>query len=267
MPLRHARHVHDFPAVDTALVDVPESDGGPSGAALRESLVQRVTDKLNAELRVEICADPTNGGGVAVALENRLAGHRFPSGASQDRRMWVELHVYEAGNEVYKSGVVPSGTAATDWPGTWILRDEALKSDGKTPAHMFWDVASLTQQTIPVSTPANPQANVTGHAYKIPSANNGIVQPDEITVTVWLEPIGLDVIDDMREAGYLDDALRSAMPRLALIAPGEADASVRQGVTFAWVRKRALDDATGYSGPNNQRCMDSTQPRFRVTPQ
>jgi len=43
--------------------------------------------------------------------------------ASQDRRLWVELHGYEQGKEVFQSGIVPAGTAATDVAGTWLLRD------------------------------------------------------------------------------------------------------------------------------------------------
>src|SRR5262245_49452259 len=82
MPSRVYRHLHDFPAIDTALVDgFPEADAQMEG----------IKKKLEQEFRIQICANYRFGGGVTLEVENLAAGHNFPSGASQDRRVWVEL--------------------------------------------------------------------------------------------------------------------------------------------------------------------------------
>jgi hypothetical protein len=244
MPTRKQRHRHTFPAVDTALVDFPE----------RDVQLGLVKDALNIELRVEACVDPV-GQGITVSLENLSAAHYFPSGASQDRRLWVELHGYKQGKEVFQSGVVPADTAATDVPGTWILRDETLKADGKTPAHMFWDVARVNSRTIGVSIAENPNANIISRRFPPTPETQGL---QRLTVKVWLEPIGLDVVDDMIAAGYLDRALRDSMPRFTLVLPSALnDAGAAEGIALDWTLARAIQ-------PDNLNapCLENTVTKF-----
>jgi hypothetical protein len=252
MPTRVARHLHDFPAVDTALVtDFPEKD----------DQLKKIKNLLSQEFRIEVCADPPGGttNAVQVTLENLSAGHNFPSGASQDRRLWVELHVYKKGKELTSSGVVPPGVAATSVAGTWVLYDQAFKADGKTEAHMFWDVASLKSQTIPVSTLTEPNRNQKTHP-----EFRGAIEPDRITVTLWLEPVGLEVIDDMIDSGFLDKSFRDLMPRypIEIVGIPPTDSTGRP-ISFEWTIEDALGDE-GYT-LNNRYCFQNTAPRFPVT--
>jgi hypothetical protein len=255
MPTRVARHMHDFPAIDVSLTGDP---------AVQATQLAAVKDKLATEFRIEICADPPNGitGAIAITLENLTAGHNFPSGASQDRRTWVEVHAYNKDKELMSSGVVPPGVAATTIPGTWILYDQAFKADGQTPAHMFWDVATLQPHTIPVSTIAMPNLNQLGHP-----PFTGASQPDRVTVTIWVEPIGLDVIDDMIASGFLDSSIRNGVQRIPVALKGleQPDASVNgTPVTYEWTVAAALSPL-GYAGPNARYCVQTGAPRFMVT--
>jgi hypothetical protein len=232
MPTRTYRHQHDFPAVDTALVDFPEKDA-------QAELIQ---DKFKTEFRIALCADLPGSvrNTIVLQLENLSAGHYLPSGASQDRRLWVEVHAYQQGAEIFQSGVVPPGVAATSVPGTWILYDRASKADGSI-AHMFWDVAKLDgSQTIPVSTPdllSGTDANRLNHTFQY------IRYPDRVTMTIWVEAIGLDVIDDILGSGtYLDPSIRDKVGRFAvqLYGPPFAPTPAGSPVTFEWTVEAAL---------------------------
>jgi hypothetical protein len=252
MPTRVARHMHDFPAVDTALIaDFPEKD----------DQLAKIKRLLSEEFRIEVCADPPGGttNAVQVTLENLSAGHNFPSGASQDRRLWVELHVYKKGKELISSGVVPEGVAATSVDGTWVLYDQAFKADGKTAAHMFWDVASVTSQTIPVSTVTEPNKNQKGHP-----EFRGAIEPDRITVTLWLEPIGIEVIDEMIASTFLDKSFRAMLPRYPIEIVGiPTPDSTGRPISFEWTIDKALGE-DGYT-LNNRYCYQNTAPRFTVS--
>jgi hypothetical protein len=251
MPTRIARHLHDFPAIDTALVtDFPEKD----------HQLARIKQMLSQEFRIKICADPPGGSNydVQVVLENLSAGHNFPSGASQDRRLWVELHVYKRGEEVMSSGVVPEGVAATSVPGTWLFYDQAFKAGGETEAHMFWDVASLKSQTIPVSIVANLDRNQKGQPWELAMRIN----PDRITVTIWLEPVGLEVIDDMVDSGFLDKSFRDRMPRYPIEVVGVPATDITGGpISFEWTVEKAIGE---HDMSDGRYCLANTSPRFAV---
>jgi hypothetical protein len=255
MPTRTYRHQHDFPAVDIALTEFPQTN------APLDTQLQSIKDKFSTTFRIQICADRPNTtlpAGIYVMVENLAAGHYLPSGASQDRRVWVEVHAYKQGAEIFKSGVVPDGVAATTVQGTWLLYDQAFKADGVTPAHMFWDVAKLSPNVIKVSTVQNANGNQLPTAKPF-SAN----QPERVTVTIWVEPIGLDVIDDMIGSGnYLDPSIRGKIQRFAVQLPTTQPMPTPDGrpVTFDWNVDDAVaslnDPSTSSVLPNGQPCLE-----------
>jgi nitrate/TMAO reductase-like tetraheme cytochrome c subunit len=252
MPTRFARHKHDFPGVDTALVDFPEKD---SQKAAINSLLQ-------TEFRIQVCADPNTGNGIAVLLENLSAGHNFPSGASQDRRLWVELHAYQKDMEVFSSGVVPRDKPATSVEGTWVLYDQAFKADGQTEAHMFWEIASVKSFTIPTSTPDNVNNNQASKPFKVPLVNGKIPQIDRVAVTLWLEPMGREVLDELVQANELDAAIRDAMPRMQVTLVDGPDSGAP--VTYEWTLEKALGpDGSQSSG---RLCTENTKSKFSTVP-
>lgn len=260
------RHRHDFPAVDTAFSTPNFPAPLNAGASVREAQEERVIEALDGELRVQTCVDfaggGTNQGDVDVTLENLGAGHNFPSGASQDRRLWIELHVFErqpdgSERDAYQSGVVPRGQSVTEAAeaaansgGAFALfRDQTTKVDG-SPAHMFWDVARIESRTVPVATKKQPLLNTSAFPY--PSKLTNVSRPSRITVTIWLEPIGLDVIDDLAKSGYLPESdaaphLRDLVPRRALIPAHLTypDAAAPNPVTLEWTYEAAFKQANG----------------------
>lgn len=108
---------------------------------------------------------------------------------------------------------------------------------------MFWDVAKLdSSQVIRVSTPdPDPMngrdANQFTHPFQF------IRYPDRVTMTIWIESIGLDVIDDILGSGnYLDPSIRAKIPRFAVQLPGTQLPATPGGapVTFEWTVDAAV---------------------------
>ncbi len=207
-------HSHRLAAVDVALTDFPD-------AANQRKEVQAL---LDSTLQSALCVENLGGGSrVQVILDNVAAGHAFPSGASQDRRLWMEVTAYNGANVVFQSGNVPdvhSPTLNPD-PNLWLLRDCMFDPAG-APVSMFWNAASIDGNELPAQAtfdPADPRYYKT-HTIKNFPSTGGIVSPiDRVTLRVRLQPMGLDVIDDLIATGDLDPALRAAVPTFTV---GEA---------------------------------------------
>ncbi|MBX3181737.1 MAG: hypothetical protein KIT72_12265 [Polyangiaceae bacterium] len=234
-------HAHGFPAVDIALTPFPEREQ-------QRAWVQR---ELDATLRAELCvAELVDGAVMELVLENVSAGHRFPSGAAHDRRVWVELIALAGDREVYQSGVIaddaPLSTLSD--PDLWQLRDFTFKTDG-SPAHMFWDVARIEPATIPgplTFNRADPDFFATHVARRYPRAsstpNQLMEAPDRVRVRVRLRPMGLDVLDDLVASGHLDRSIRNAMPVFNL---GTVTSQDGDPVAVEWTRERSEDPVLG----------------------
>jgi hypothetical protein len=224
--------------VDTALVPFPERDA-------QKAAVQQM---LDSALGMETCVDLASGE-IDVSLRNVAAGHHFPSGAAFDRRLWIELRAFRNGDEILTSGVVATGQPVTNVgdPDLVLIRDETFARDGTTPARMFWDVARIVPRGIlPVPTFDSP-SNDTQTFHYVPHG----LTPDRVAATVWLEPIGLDVLDDLAASESSGTGgiapLRDAMPRWRLGAGRRSDAGADRGVSLEWT----LDEATAL-------CADGT---------
>jgi hypothetical protein len=234
MPTRPSRHRHEFAGVDVALTDFPEK---PAQAKAVQTLLEQT-------LSVKLCVSALVGK-TTVTIENLTGGHDVPSGASQDRRMWVELHAFDQSGERFSSGEVPSGTAVTALqdPNLWLFRDVTLDKSGQ-PAHMFWDVASLDtsgQKTIPAPETTDPLAaryhiELVTRTY---DTMNGGKSPlfERVWVTVHVQPIGRDVLENLFPGAAADGGAQdpggilSAMPTYDLI-PNKGDGGVT--TTLLW---------------------------------
>lgn len=210
-------HAHTFPAVDVSLTPFPESDA------------QRVAiqKELDPTLSAEICAAPKPAWfQVDVTLDNFAAGHSFPSGAAQDRRVWVELIAYANNQIVFQSGVVGDDQPVVSLgdPNLWLLRDWMHDSMGNE-VHMFWEASEIQSEVLEQGKTSNPALPGFFHAktrtYKITGAT-----PDRITVRVRVRPIGLDVLDNLIQSGDLAQEYRSKMPTFTLA-----------GTTVEWTSK------------------------------
>ncbi|MBM4291473.1 MAG: hypothetical protein FJ138_08560 [Deltaproteobacteria bacterium] len=231
-------HDHLMPGVDVALVDFP-------GRAVMEEAVRA---ELRHLLLPELCAEVGAGGGAEVELylENVAAGHRVPSGAALDRRLWAELVAYDAeGARLFESGVVPPGEAAAAGlaadPQRWLLRDVGYRVEDPalaTPAdetHDFWAVLSLARHSLPG--PQRPAALALAppeDTHVLRRYRFGTARPvARIELRVWLRPMDLDVLAPLVASGDLDPAVAAAAPTFEL-----------EGARRSWTPERAARKVT-----------------------
>jgi hypothetical protein len=203
-------HDHAMPGVDVALTEFPEADD--QRAAVQELL----DDSVNAFL----CVQPPDGSTTlaVVTLENVGAGHRFPSGATADRRVWVDIRAYEGDQLIWASGDAADGQPLVDLddPDLWGMYSTLLDSDGQ-PTHRFWEAADIesdallpVQATLDPYDPAFIQTHVS-HNYIV---RNGT--PDRITAEVRVRPVPLDLVQELVTTGHLDAAIADAVPTFTL---------------------------------------------------
>lgn len=201
-PVRR-RHGHAFPGVDVALTDFPE----------RESQRAQVERFLDFSLAAKLCVEDSGGlTEVTVDLENLAAGHAFPSGATQDRRVWVEVRAFVGDEEVYSSGVVADDEALDlDDPDLWFLGQRMYAEDG-SPTHNFWEAHRLEGELLPAPTTRFPFEPNYVETHVIRRYVIGGLPPDRVTMRVRMRPMGFDVLDDLIATGDLDPAVRDEMP-------------------------------------------------------
>jgi hypothetical protein len=261
---RPIRHGHMFPAVDVALTDFPNKDEQRAA----------VQDLLSTSLRVQICFQPQIGQKVWLQFENVSVAHDLPSGATQDRRLWAEVHVYDNPtgqpyHEVLSLGVVPPGTSVTDLveaqPNVILYRDEGLDKDGN-PADMFWQIAS--EKKYPTNSGIDAIRGTIGVALTSDLTdprwhkNREVLTPSpldvpfgtsHVTVTFHMQPIGRDVLDDLVNGGYLDASIRDAMPTFDFL-PNDG-----VPVTADWTTSAAA--AANNPGLSGTLCVETAPPR------
>ena len=208
-------HSHQFPGVDVALTDFPQ-------AAVQQAAVQA---QLDNTLQAALCVKGNAGQvSIQVVLDNVGAGHKWPSGATQDRRAWVEVIASSAGQPFYSSGVVADGQSVLDLkdPDLWLLRDCIFDSQGQ-PVNMFWEAASHDSNQLlgPVTNVQTDPSYYLTHALRTYPASTSVpatltTMPDSVTMRVRLVPVGLDVLDDLIDGGDLDPSVKAKMATFSL---------------------------------------------------
>lgn len=202
---------HRFVGVDVALTDFPDAEQGP--ALVAEQIAQMDAFREPA-VCVGLCVRPPeqgDGTDVVVWLHNEAAGHHWPSGASQDRRAWVQLEAFDAGSSVLQSGVVgPQDSvdaAALADPSMWVLRDHAFGADGQ-PASMFWNVTEVQSELLTVAATAGTKYDKTTWGRRQWHVDGPI---DRATIQVNLRAVPFELIDELVEDG-LDPAVKERLP-------------------------------------------------------
>ena len=193
-------HDHSFPAVDLPATpfpaDAPQNEAQRTAAqALLDTVVQST-----------LCWNPLTSR-FELTLDNVASGHAFPSGATPDRRAWVEVAAYAGGQTVYTSGDATAlPLEGSPDPDLWLMRDCLYDAAGKE-VKMFWEPTST------VGTPSRGRTvqNITdpcsfrvGHVKKVypdPVASSPLAQmPERATVKIHLQAIGDDVLQDLVRA-------------------------------------------------------------------
>jgi len=193
---------HSMPGVDKALTAWPG----------REMQAEKIAELLDTTLATSICVTgPDEPATFAVlSLDNVRAGHAFPSGASAERRVWVELLAYdETGALAFSSGVVEEGQALVelDDPNLWAIHDTLIGSAGE-PVHMFWDAVDYVEGSLPVPTTLDTSDPDYIDPHILKTYVMGAFEVSRVEVRVRMRAFGLDVIDDLVESGDLDPKYR-----------------------------------------------------------
>lgn len=198
------RHSHTFTAVDVALTEFPQK-------AEQRAEIQA---GLDSTLAMGLCVT-TGRPRIQVLVDNVGAGHSFPSGSAQDRRLWAEVTAYSQGNVIYRSGAIGDGDSEKlNDPDLWLIRDCIFDTAGKE-VHDFWEAASYdsntlaARKTFTVGDPAFFDSHV---VRPFPTTGQLSADPDRVTVRMRLRPMSLDILDELIAGGDLDPAVRSAMP-------------------------------------------------------
>jgi hypothetical protein len=257
-PTNRTLHSHDFAAIDVA------NDPRFPDLATQQA---RVEGLLGATLQGALCLTTRNG--IRVLLDNVGAGHFFPSGAAQDRRVWVEVVATKNGQTIYQSGHVLPGTVVgsdpTD-PDLWVLRDQMFDATG-AKVDMFWQAACTGGNALTQLVPASQvsQGNFYTHRERLyPNTKNPADSaldetPDSVTLTVHVQPIGLDVLNSLVASGDLDPSIAAQAPTFVVALPN-VDASGTMQTSLTWTPTGAAAAKPGavdaYSGlPTPMQCV------------
>jgi hypothetical protein len=218
-------HDHGFPAVDLAVADTAAApDGGAPSSAARAA----AQALLDTTLQETLCLNPATRR-LQLTIDNAGAsGHGWPSGATPDRRAWVELTAYQGDQVIYASGnpeatgAFPSALPLEDSspdPDLWLIRDCIYDGDGN-PLTMFWQAAKLARSNqlpgLLIQNVSNPTSYQTHFMHEFPASGTLAALPDRATVKVHLQAIGDDVLDGLVASGDLDPAVPPQIARYTL---------------------------------------------------
>ncbi|MFI5306631.1 MAG: multiheme c-type cytochrome [Polyangiales bacterium] len=215
-------HEHLWPGIDVPLTTFPHRD------ALRSAVE-------DCELGVASISfftlEVTPPDLFTFQLETK-AGHNQPSGAAQDRRMWLEFSAYDESGKLLdevSSGKIadgeiedkPQGDPRRD-PHLLMFRDRTYDAQGK-PVHMFWQAGMSTAHPDGYESNVLPVATTTyidgKHVVlKQYQASGSAGLPAHVTARLRMRPIGMDVLQDLVDSGDLDPAIVAQMPTLTFSA-------------------------------------------------
>ncbi len=216
-------HDHTLAAVDLAVEPFPAT--GDAGATAQNDVQQAGAQALlDTTIQQTLCLNPATRR-LQLTLDNvGASGHAWPSGATPDRRAWVELTAYQSDQVIYASGntdavasfpgALPLEESSPD-PDLWLIRDCIYDGAG-TPLTLFWQAVSLAKSNqlpgLLIQNVNDPTTYQTHFMREFPSTGTLPALPDHVTVKVHLQAIGDDVLDALVASGDLDP---SVPPRIA----------------------------------------------------
>jgi Cytochrome c554 and c-prime len=209
-------HEHLWPGIDVPLTDFPHRD------AMRSAV-----EACQLGKSVYFTLEVTPPDLFSFQIETN-AGHNQPSGAAQDRRMWLEVLAYDKSGALLdrvSSGDIADGEVEDRPdddpkrdPRLLLLRDRIYDAAGKS-VHMFWQAAMSSahpdgyeSNVLPAATTTYIQGkHVVLKQYRIPGPAG---LPARVTARLRMRPIGVDVLQDLVDSGDLDPAVVAQMPTL-----------------------------------------------------
>jgi len=185
-------HSHSMAAVDVALTPFVNE------RAQRLAVQAELDPTVSAELCVSLTSTSVQ---VEVALRNRIAGHAFPSGSSQDRRAILELTAYQGSSLLF-----------TDT--SWRFGREMLDAEGRVVL-MFWDAHATEGDVLPAPLSFDPSDELYEQTFRRRSYRF-IGQPDRVEIRLHLYPVDPLVLEELVSSGDLDPEIITKMPRFTL---------------------------------------------------
>ena len=211
-------HEHLWPGIDLALTDFPHRE------AMRSAVEDCELGKAVPFFTLEV----TEPDLFTFQIETG-AGHNQPSGAAQDRRMWLEFLAYDANGKLLEevsSGNIaegeieekPVGDPKHD-PHLVMFRDHIYDAQGKH-VHMFWDARKSAAHPDGYESHALP-----GQFTTYIQGKNAVIKqfrargpdgalPARVTARLRIRPVGVDVLEDLVRSGDLDPAVIRELPTL-----------------------------------------------------
>jgi hypothetical protein len=238
-------HEHLWPGVDVALSEFPDRDAQRKAVECALATSARV---------LSIARDPF--GAFSVRVETN-AGHHQPSGAAQDRRLWIEFVAYAGdGAVLFESGTISDGELEEKPEGDpnhdrqlALFRDFLYGADG-APVHQFWQAAPSAAFPEGHRSLVLPAAAVRGTAHSITAKYQlaPTAQVARVTVRLRMRPVGIDVLSDLVASRDLSSEVLATMPTFTL-----------QGAAVEWTpdapeRLRSLWPAE-LECPKDYRCL------------
>ncbi|NVB81387.1 MAG: hypothetical protein HOV81_23525 [Kofleriaceae bacterium] len=236
-------HDHHMAAIDSALTPFPQLD-------TQKAEIEKILKPAVAIVGVRplgstaapggICVLPN--GTITVRVDSLGVGHSFPSGAAQDRRVWIELTAYDAGGAVvFSSGHVPDDkdpeqvddrylqcpTGNLNCAGFW---DRTYKADN-TQAHFFWDVARYDSNLIRPPVTLDPNSVDFDHSTTVTYQVGATSTIDRVEARILVRPLPIAALDELVASGDLDPAIRAKLvsPEATLVA-----------TTSTWLKSTAI---------------------------
>ncbi|MBP8809585.1 MAG: hypothetical protein KBG48_28885 [Kofleriaceae bacterium] len=210
-PLRpFGRREHTFAGVDVALTPWPGRD-------LQLAAIRR---DLSAVLLPRLCVLPVDGGRIDYRLDNVGGGHMFPSGATADRRAWIEIVAYDAaGGVVFQTGVAPAATPDADPedfgdPNLWVL-DTVTRDGAGQRTEKFWRIATIDYpgNLLPPAVTTDPSDPRFYHAVERSFAvGPRFADVVRVTARVRLRPIPVKLVSELLASGHLMVDVRPEIP-------------------------------------------------------
>jgi hypothetical protein len=201
-------HEHLWPGIDQALSAFPETDAQAAGIKRDLDPAVAIVGPAAFASNVQpggICLDPP--GILSVRIDSIGTAHQWPSGAAQDRRAWLEVIAYDSANAiVFQSGVVADGMDPEELgdPNLFGLWDRTFKDDG-TPAHFFWDVATVDSKLLRPPVTLDKNSSAFDHSSTVMFNVGGIYSTiDHITTRIRIRPLSYALMDDLVSSGDLD---------------------------------------------------------------
>jgi hypothetical protein len=219
-------HTHLWPGVDVALTDFPDQE-------IQRLAVECMLTRgaQTAPFDPNMAGNNPAPGAFTPAIETQ-AGHRQPSGAAQDRRMWFELLAYDSTGRQLKesSGVIADGEIEEKPKDDlhydsrlWLFRDRMFDKDGQ-PTHDFWEAAKsdayeegYQANTLPVQTTPDPNVqHFASRIFRLPLPGDQPGRTARVVGQLRMRPIGMDVLQDLVASGDLDPSVPAKVPTFTM---------------------------------------------------